>query len=145
MLGTDQKKRPDCLTVGRFFDYHLFDMVELLVTNYKGIDAFGNVASQTVLGSKPCMVFLGDRFETEPALKLAKNIPMDILRRPATRVNLKGVDRVIICTALENKVLFRQCAIKYKKSGTRMPKVELHEMGPSFDLPSAGTRRRPPM
>ena len=49
MLGTDQKKRPDCLTVGRFFDYHLFDMVELLVTNYKGIDAFGNVASQTVL------------------------------------------------------------------------------------------------
>ena len=49
-------------------------------------------------------------------------------------MNLKGVDRVIICTALENKVLFRQCAIKYKKSGTRMPKVELHEMGPSFDF-----------
>ena len=135
MLGTDQKKRPDCLTVGRFFDYHLFDMVELLVTNYKGINAFGNVASQTVLGSKPCMVFLGDRFETEPAMKLAKNILMDIFRgRPATRVNLKGVDRVIICTALQNKVLFRQCAIKYKKSGTRMPKVELHEMGPSFDF-----------
>jgi ribosome production factor 2 len=135
MLGTDQKKRPDCLTVGRFFDYHLFDMVELLVTNYKGINAFGNVASQTVLGSKPCMVFLGDRFETEPAMKLAKNILMDIFRgRPATRVNLKGVDRVIICTALQNKVLFRQCAIKYKKSGTRMPKVELREMGPSFDF-----------
>ena len=85
MLGTDQKKRPDCLTVGRFFDYHLFDMVELLVTNYKGIDAFGNVASQTVLGSKPCMVFLGDRFETEPALKLAKNILMDIFRAARRR------------------------------------------------------------
>lgn len=31
-------------------------------------------------------------------------------------------------------VMFRQCAIKYKKSGTRMPRVELDEMGPSFDF-----------
>jgi len=54
--------------------------------------------------------------------------------RPATRINLKGVDRVIVCTALEDNVLFRQCAIRYKKSGTRMPKVELDEMGPSFDF-----------
>jgi hypothetical protein len=35
VLGSHQKKRPNCLTVGRFFDYHLFDMVELLVTDYK--------------------------------------------------------------------------------------------------------------
>ena len=56
-------------------------MVELLVTNYKGIDAFGNVASQTV-PSTNSMVFLGDRFETEPALKLAKNILMDIFQGP---------------------------------------------------------------
>ena len=29
---------------------------------------------------------------------------MDIFRgRPATRINLKGVDRVIVCTALEDK------------------------------------------
>ncbi|MDA9097603.1 hypothetical protein N9L76_01570 [bacterium] len=135
ILGTHQKKRPDCLTVGRFFDYHLFDMAELLVTNYKGINAFGNVGSETVLGSKPCMVFLGDKFETDPALKLTKNILTDVFRgRPATRINLKGVDRVIVCTALEDNVLFRQCAIRYKKSGTRMPKVELDEMGPSFDF-----------
>ena len=135
ILGTHQKTRPDCLTVGRFFDYHLFDMAELLVTNYKGINAFGNVGSETVLGSKPCMVFLGDKFETDPALKLTKNILTDVFRgRPATRINLKGVDRVIVCTALEDNVLFRQCAIRYKKSGTRMPKVELDEMGPSFDF-----------
>lgn len=135
MLGQHQKKRPDCLTVGRFFDYHLFDMVELMVTDYKSIHSFGSAGNQAVLGSKPCMVFIGDRFETEPALKLAKNILLDIFRgRPATRINLKGVDRVIVCTALEDKVMFRQCAIKYKKSGTRMPKVDLQEMGPSFDF-----------
>jgi len=135
MLGQQTKKRPDCLTLGRFFDYHLFDMVELLVSEYKSIHSFGSAGNQAVLGSKPCMVFLGDRFETEPAMKLTKNILLDVFRgRPATRINLKGVDRVIVCTALEDKVLFRQCAIKYKKSGTRMPMVDLQEMGPSFDF-----------
>ena len=105
VLGTHQKKRPDCLTVGRFFDYHLFDMVELLVRNYKPMDSFGSVGNGAVLGSKPCMVFLGDRFETEPALRMAKNVLMDIFRgKPATRINLKGVDRVIICTALITEI-----------------------------------------
>ena len=145
MLCSHQKKRPDCLTVGRFFDYHLFDMVELLVKNYKSIHSFGSAGNQAVLGSKPCMIFMGDRFETEPALKLTKNILMDIFRgRPATRINLKGVDRVIICTALEDKVMFRQCAIKYKKSGTRMPLVDLTEMGPSFDFTLARHQEAPP-
>ena len=145
VLGTHQKKRPDCLTIGRFFDYHLFDMVELCVTNFKPIRGFGNAGSQAVLGSKPCMVFLGDRFETEPALRLAKNILCDVFRgRPATRINLKGVDRVIVCTALADKVMFRQCAIKYKKSGTRMPRVELQEMGPRFDFKTARHQEAPP-
>jgi len=144
VLGTHQKKRPDCLTVGRFFDYHLFDMVELLVRNYKPMDSFGSVGNGAVLGSKPCMVFLGDRFETEPALRMAKNVLMDIFRgKPATRINLKGVDRVIICTALEEAVMFRQCVIRYKKSGTRLPKVELEEMGPSFDF-VVGRHQEPP-
>jgi ribosome production factor 2 len=144
VLGTDQKKRPDCLTVGRFFDYHLFDMVELLVKDYKGIREFGATGNQAVAGSRPCMVFVGDRFETEPGLKLAKNILLDVFRgRPASRINLKGVDRVIVLTALEDKVMFRQCAIKFKKSGTRMPKVELHEMGPSFDFTLGRTQQAP--
>jgi ribosome production factor 2 len=90
------------------------------------------------------MVFLGDRFETEPALRLAKNILCDVFRgRPATRINLKGVDRVIVCTALADKVMFRQCAIAYKKSGTRMPRVELREMGPSFDFKTARHQEAP--
>ena len=144
VLGTHQKKRPDCLTLGRFFDYHLFDMVELMVRNYKSMDEFGSVGKGAVLGSKPCMVFLGDRFETEPALVMAKNILMDIFRgKPATRINLKGVDRVIICTALEDAVMFRQCVIRYKKSGTRLPKCELEEMGPSFDF-VVGRHQDPP-
>jgi hypothetical protein len=32
----------------------------------KGIHHFKGAGNQAVLGSKPCMVFLGDRFETDP-------------------------------------------------------------------------------
>lgn len=32
------------------------------------------------------------------------------------------------------QVYFRHCAIRLKKSGTKFPKVELIEVGPSLDL-----------
>jgi ribosome production factor 2 len=149
-LGTHQKKRPHCVTIGRFFDYHLFDCVEMLVRNYKGIREFGGTGAGAVAGSKPCLLFQGDDFETHEGLKLAKNILADIFRgRVVDRINLKGVDRVITCTALTNPggepvVMFRQYVIKYKKSGTRLPRVELAEMGPSFDFSCGRVRQAPP-
>ena len=39
--------------------------------------------------------------------------------------------------------MFRQFAIKYKKSGTRLPKVHLEEMGPRFDA-TLGIVKLPP-
>jgi len=149
-LGTHQKKRPHCVTIGRFFDYHLFDCVEMLVTGYKSMREFGGASAGAVAGSKPCLLFQGDDFETHEGLKLAKNILADIFRgRVVDRINLKGIDRVIACTALTNPggepvVMFRQYVIKYKKSGTRLPRVELVEMGPRFDFTCARVRQAPP-
>ena len=59
-------------------------------------------------------------------------------------INLKGLDRVIIATAVGQRVLFRQCATKFKKSGTSLPRVELSEMGPRFDLVVRRSRDAPP-
>lgn len=149
-LATHQKKRPNCLTLGRFFEYHLFDCVELLTRNYKGMRSFGNVSKDAVAGSKPCLVFQGEDFETHDGLKLAKNVLCDIFRgRVVDRINLKGIDRAIVCTAMANPggepvVMFRQYVIKYKKSGTRLPRVELAEMGPSFDFTVGRHREAPP-
>ena len=149
-LATHQKKRPHCLTLGRFFEYHLFDCVEMLVRNYKGMREFGNAGTAAVAGSKPCLCFQGEDFETHDGLRLAKNILCDVFRgRVVDRINLKGIDRAIVCTALSNPggppvVMFRQYAIKYKKSGTRLPLVELAEMGPSFDFTCGRHREAPP-
>lgn len=151
-LATHQKKRPHCLTLGRFFEYRLFDCVEMLVKDFKGMQDFGNAAKGAVAGSKPCICFLGEDFETHDGLKLAKNILADVFRgRVVDRINLKGIDRAIVCTALPNPsapsspvVMFRQYVIKYKKSGTRLPLVELEEMGPSFDFTLGRHREAPP-
>lgn len=50
-------------------------------------------------------------------------------------LNLAGVDRAYTCTAVSsNRVLFTHCALRLKKSGTIVPRMELVEVGPSMDL-----------
>lgn len=50
-------------------------------------------------------------------------------------LNLAGVDRAYVCSAISaNKVFLTHCAIKLKKSGTIVPRIELVEVGPSMDL-----------
>lgn len=50
-------------------------------------------------------------------------------------LNLTGVDRVFVCTAISSKsVLLMHCALRLKKSGTTIPRMELVEVGPSMDL-----------
>jgi len=59
-------------------------------------------------------------------------------------LNLAGFDRVVTATALsESAVLLRQYTIKLKKSGTRIPRVALEEMGPRLNLSVRRTKLPP--
>lgn len=50
-------------------------------------------------------------------------------------LNLTGVDRAYICSAISpTKVFLTHCALKLKKSGSIVPRMELVEVGPSMDL-----------
>lgn len=50
-------------------------------------------------------------------------------------LNLAGVDRVFVCTALSSTTVFMShCALRLKRSGTSVPRMELVEVGPSMDL-----------
>lgn len=106
---------------------------------------------------QPAFIFVGDGFTTDAALIQAKSLLLDFFRgRQVDKINLKGLDRVIFATHVSDtpapgsseqssaSILFRQYAVKYKKSGTRVPKVQLEEMGPHFDL-RMRRRRDPPM
>jgi hypothetical protein len=50
--GSHSKKRPHNLVLGRMFDNHLYDAIEMGVDGYKSIQAFGNTGTGAALGSK---------------------------------------------------------------------------------------------
>ena len=50
-------------------------------------------------------------------------------------INLAGLDRAYVCTAISsNRVYLMHCALRLKKSGSVVPRMELVEVGPSMDL-----------
>ncbi|ETV97808.1 hypothetical protein H310_09157 [Aphanomyces invadans] len=134
VLGSSTKKRPNNIIFGRTFDGHIMDMLEMGFDNFKSIDEF-KCKSKMAPGSKPCFLFAGAEWEqSEPYQKL-KNVLVDIFRGTiVTAINLKGLDHVIVCSAANNRVLFRHYSIAFQLTTDTHPRVELDEMGPRFDL-----------
>ncbi|KAL5545930.1 hypothetical protein UlMin_005617 [Ulmus minor] len=115
VFGFHSKKRPDNLVIGRTYDHHVYDLVEVGVQNFKPMEVFTYDKKITpLMGSKPFICFVGEGFETAEELKHLKEV--------LENLNLAGIDRVYVCTAL------------LKKSGTVVPRMELVEVGPYMDL-----------
>lgn len=95
-FGSHNKKRPNNLTIGRLFDFHVLDMVELGITAADPLDmtrATGSDAGS--LGGKPFFVFEGNEFATDPAFVRLKNLLVDFFRGGNdTDISLDGCDRV---------------------------------------------------
>ncbi|KAJ2785269.1 rRNA-binding ribosome biosynthesis protein rpf2 [Coemansia javaensis] len=139
-IGMHSKKRPHNLILGRTFDYHLLDMIELGVEKCVPIKDVGNPTC--AIGARPLMVFNGETFAQDERMILLKSLLLDFFRgEDSDRVSLKGLEHVITVTAgpagpngEPGLVFLRTYTIDLKKSGVRQPRVELTEMGPSLDL-----------
>lgn len=137
LLGSHSKKRPHNLVLGRFFDGHLYDMVEVGIETFTSFyDMKKENKPKPHLGGKPMFAFAGEGFENDPQLKQLRLILLDMFHgENVSKINLKGLDSVLLCTAMEDgRVLFKHCAVVLKKSGTRVPNVKLEEIGPSMTL-----------
>ncbi|XP_010270793.1 PREDICTED: ribosome production factor 2 homolog [Nelumbo nucifera] len=137
VFGSHSKKRPNNLVIGRTYDHHIYDLVEVGVENFKTMDSFSydkKIAPH--VGSKPFFAFIGEGFESIEELKHLKEVLLDLFRGEVVEnLNLAGVDRVYVCTAVSsNRVFFTHCALRLKRSGTIVPRMELVEVGPSMDL-----------
>jgi len=135
MLGNHNKKRPHNLIMGRMYDYQLLDMIELGLENFKSLQEFKN--SKIASGTKPCLTFAGEPFAdtTKTEFQRLKSLLIDFFRGPEVEnVRLAGIEHVLQFTAVDNKVLLRSYRIDLHKSGTKYPRVELEEIGPSLDL-----------
>ncbi|XP_016184774.1 ribosome production factor 2 homolog [Arachis ipaensis] len=145
VYGSHSKKRPNNLVIGRMYDHHIYDLVEVGVENFKPLDSFTydkKLAPKE--GSKPFICFIGEGFEAVDELKHLKEVLLDLLRGEVVEnINLAGVDRAYVVSAVSpNRVFFTHCALRLKKSGTVVPRMELVEVGPSMDM--VIRRHRPP-
>lgn len=132
------------------FDDKLLDMLEFGVKDYKSLSSFQSKSSLVVAGSKPLMVFQGAAFEGDERMKRAKSLLLDFFGGvKADQVVLKGLDTAIVCSTIDApkkdganvsgkdsspEVLIRRFRIVMTKSGSRLPRVELDELGPRFTL-----------
>lgn len=129
MMGAHTKKRPDNLIIGRMFNYSLLDMVELGIEAYQGLEHFPG--PKFTLGTKPCIVFNGPAWEESEDLKQLRSILVDFFHRERVdAVRLQGIEHAVSFTITpERKLLLRSYKVLLKKSGTRVPRIELEEIG----------------
>lgn len=147
VLSSNSKKRPNNLTWVRTFGYELYDMIELQIVNHRLLNDF---KSQTFgVGLKPMFTFNGN-FDTEPALQHVKSLFLDFFRGDVTDLqDAAGLQFIISVSAgevLEDKPLplinFRVYKIRSFRSGQKLPRIELEEIGPRFDF-KIGRRQSP--
>ncbi|XP_053316034.1 ribosome production factor 2 homolog [Spea bombifrons] len=133
IFGSHNKKRPHNLIFGRMFDYHVLDMIELGVEKFVSLKDIKNCKCPEA--TKPMLIFAGDAFEINEDYRRLKNLFIDFFRGPdITGVRLAGLEHVLHFTAVDGKVFMRSYKVLLKKSGCRTPRIELEEMGPSFDF-----------
>jgi ribosome production factor 2 len=97
-FGSHAKKRPHNLVIGRHYDFHVLDMVELGVVAMDRLE-MGDSKGLGIgsIGGKAAFVFEGSEFESDPFFVRLRNLLIDFFRGSnEIEVSLDGVDRVIM-------------------------------------------------
>ena len=136
-LSSNNKKHPMDLTLGCLYDHQLLDSFEFEVTNFIPMSYFKE-ASTINSDLKPIIIFQGELFESDFNYDRLKKFFIDyfqLLDRP--NVVISELRRLIVIS-IENDekiVKIRNYQINGDLSSKNsLQKVNLIEIGPSFDL-----------
>lgn len=143
VFSLHNKKRPNTLTFARFFNHKVYDMIELLIQeNKKLIQDFRKLTFE--IGLKPMFTFNGPVFDSHPVYMHVKLLFLDFFRGDETDLqDVAGLQYIISISAGEVDdadsknlplVHFRVYKLKSYKSGQKVPRVEVDEIGPRFDF-----------
>ncbi|VDM95323.1 unnamed protein product [Thelazia callipaeda] len=133
LFGSNSKKHPNSLIMGRMYDYHVLDMVELQIKSFVKSADFDS--AKVFVGCKPCIVLQGTEFETNEVLKRVGNLMVDWFRGAVVEnIRLQGLELVISLTYLDGQIYLRVYRTCLKKSTGKTPRVELVEIGPRIDF-----------
>ncbi|KAJ6660253.1 hypothetical protein lerEdw1_017953 [Lerista edwardsae] len=121
LFGSHNKKRPNNLIIGRMYDYHVLDMVELGIEKFVGL---GEIKREYRASSELCYQSYVEDIDV-----------LDFFKGPTVpRVRLAGLEHVLHFTAVDDQIYMRSYKVLLKKSGCKIPRIELEDMGPSLDL-----------
>ncbi|CAM9850511.1 unnamed protein product, partial [Phaeothamnion confervicola] len=144
-FASHNKKRPNNLVLGRTFDSHMLDMIELGIEGFQSIQEVKEGTPKRV-GSKPALVFLGDRWQNEEVYQKLQNLLTDFLRGDVvSSLSLSGLDHALVFALAEDRVLMRGYSVALRRAtagsgaaaaagaAAGTPAAELTLMGPCMD------------
>lgn len=145
VFGSTSKKRPNTLTLVRTFAYKVLDMLELHLDkeSFRSLAQFKN--KKCAVGLKPLLLFSGTPFESPVVTEytLARSFFIDFFKgEPADKVDVEGLQYMVSISARDTvdgeeakpMIHLRVYLIRTKKSGQKVPRVEVEEMGPRMDF-----------
>lgn len=119
--------------MGRLFDYKILDMVEFGIENFVAMHQIKGLKAPW--GIKPLFVFQGDKFENDKTYKVIKNLLIDFFnQKQEEEIDKNGFDLIIVCSCIDDKILFRTYCCTLESGLSKYPKATLIPQGPNFDM-----------
>ena len=144
VFGSNLKKRPHALTWIRCFSGEVLDILELLVVQDTARTLKQFKGEKCRVGVKPLLSFSGAQFDNlvPNEYTLAKNMFIDFFRGAEVKeIDVEGLQLMISFFAGEDgpegekpQIHMRCWRIVTKKSGQKVPRVEVEEIGPRIDF-----------
>jgi len=148
------KKRPHNLVLGRTFDRHTLDQIELAVDRVVVSGSEEGAKSSGSADGAPMFIFKGDAWSRQPELATLQSMILDVFgARAVATVTLKHLDHVTMVTALEREggggglpsssgpnvqwngaLHWRTYSVKLAVAPGGVPRVELEPSLPTFDF-----------
>ncbi|KAI0152137.1 Brix-domain-containing protein [Hypoxylon sp. NC0597] len=145
VFGSSSKKRPHTLTLARTFASKILDMLELHLDpeSYRRVSQFKG--RKFAIGLRPMMLFSGTAFESPVANEytMAKSMLIDLFKGDTSsdKIDVEGLQYIVsvsadepVGDAVKPAIHLRIYLISTKRSGQRLPRVEVEEMGPRMDF-----------
>ena len=150
VFGSHSKKRPHALTWVRCFDGQVLDMMELYLVQDTARTLSQFKGDKCKVGVKPLLSFSGAQFEDPVPNQYtqAKSMFTDFFRGGETQtIDVEGLQLLISFFVGEPidggqlpQIHMRCWKIVTKRSGQKMPIVEVEEMGPRMDFRMGRTK-----
>ena len=159
VFGSSSKKRPNAVTLLRIYDGRVLEVVELLLLLPAGGEGEAQEEQQKKLQvgveMKPMILFAGSVWADTSASEgaetyaLVKSLLLDIFSGEEVRsIDVEGLQYLLLVAAGEGPnphVQLRWYRVKTRRSGQKLPRVELEEMGPKFDFRVGRTKAADPV